>query len=263
MNAEDEQVSVLVELGMTATQAKIYLSLAKSKSLTAHAIASSAKIARPDVYRILPMLEEAGFVERVIASPLEFHAISIEKCIASLMQKRIMKTAELQQKTLVLTKNFSRKPENDEIDEKFEFLLIPNKEAIYAKAEKMIRNSQEHICFLGLQKRMRSWLSSYLPHLKAALARNVDCRMIMQKTENVDLDGTLKILGKYSNFHVRWISKEPEAGFSVWDKKEVLISTSTIDTMFPFPTLWSSNKAIVALSQNYFEFLWQKAEDDL
>ena len=62
MNAEDEQVSVLVELGMTATQAKIYLSLAKSKSLTAHAIASIAKIARPDVYRILPMLEEAGLL---------------------------------------------------------------------------------------------------------------------------------------------------------------------------------------------------------
>ena len=33
MNVEDKQVSVLVELGMTATQAKVYLSLAKSRSL--------------------------------------------------------------------------------------------------------------------------------------------------------------------------------------------------------------------------------------
>lgn len=263
MNTVDEQASVLVELGMTDTQAKIYLALAKSKSLTAHAIANIAKIARPDVYRILPMLEEAGLVERIIARPLEFHAVPIEKCISSLMQKRIMKTAELQQKTLVLARNFSRKPENEEIDDKFEFILIPTKEAIYAKAEKMIRNAQEHICFLGLQKRMSSWLSNYSPHLEAALARKVDCRMIMPKTENINRDGTLKILGKYSNFHLRLISKEPEVGFSVWDKKEVLISTSAIDTPFPFPTLWSSNKAIVALSQNYFEFLWQKAEDSL
>ena len=72
MSVKEEQISILEELGLTATQAKIYLSLAKSKSLTAHAIANIAKIARPDVYRILPMLEEAGLVERVIASPLNF-----------------------------------------------------------------------------------------------------------------------------------------------------------------------------------------------
>ena len=86
---------------------------------------------------------------------------------------------------------------------------------------------------------MSSWLSNYSPHLEAALARKVDCRIIMPKTENINMDETLKIFGKYSNFHLRLISKEPEAGFSVWDKKEVLISTSAIDTPFPFPTLWS------------------------
>ena len=66
MSVKDDQISILEELGMTTTQPKIYLSLAKSKSLNAHAIANIAKIARPDVYRIMPMLEDAGFVERVI-----------------------------------------------------------------------------------------------------------------------------------------------------------------------------------------------------
>ena len=98
-----------------------------------------------------------------------------------------MKTAELQQKTLVLAKAFSRTPENEEIDEKFELILIPSKEAIYEKAEKMIRNTQE-ICFLGLRKRMSSWLSHYSPHLEKALARKVDCRIIMPKTENIKTD---------------------------------------------------------------------------
>jgi sugar-specific transcriptional regulator TrmB len=135
MSFEDEQISVLVELGMSVTQAKIYLSLAKSKSLTAHAIASIAKIARPDVYRILPMLEEAGFVERVIASPLEFHAIPVNMCISILIQKRIMKTAELQKKSSILEKNFSRNSENDEVDEKFEFMLFPIR-MLYTKKRK-------------------------------------------------------------------------------------------------------------------------------
>jgi sugar-specific transcriptional regulator TrmB len=260
MSIKEEQISILEELGMTATQAKIYLSLAKSKSLTAHAIANIAKIARPDVYRILPMLEEAGLVERVIASPLEFHAIPIDTCVSILMEKRIMKTAELEKKTVSLITEFCRAPENEEIDEKFEITLIPTKEAIYAKAEKMIERSNTQICFLGLQKRMNSWLSQYSDHLEKGLARNVNIKIIMPKIQNTKPNKTLKKIRKYPNFQLKLTSKEPEAGFSVWDKKEVLISTSATDTPFPFPTLWSRNKAIVALAQNYFDLLWKEAK---
>jgi sugar-specific transcriptional regulator TrmB len=262
MSVKDEQISILEELGMTATQAKIYLSLAKSKCLTAHAIANIAKIARPDVYRVLPLLEEAGLVERVISSPIEFHAIPIDACISILMQKRIMKTAELHKKTLSLSKEFCRKPENEEIDEKFEFLLIPNKTAIYKKAENMITNVQEQICFLGLQKRVESWLLQYSPLLETALARNVNIKVIMPKTRKIKPNEALKKMGKYPNFQLKFILNEPESGFSVWDKKEVLITTSAVDTPFPHPTLWSRNKAIVALSQNYFDLLWQKQNEE-
>jgi sugar-specific transcriptional regulator TrmB len=259
MSSEDEQISVLVDLGMSITQAKIYLSLAKSKSLTAHAIANVAKIARPDVYRILPLLEDAGFVERVIASPFEFHAIPVNMCISILMQKRIMKTAELKKKSSILEKNFCRKSENDEVDEKFEFMLIPNKDAIYKKAEKMIKNTVDSLCFLCLQKRMSSWLSHYSPQLEAALAKKISCKIIMPENGNTNMDALFKIMRKYHNLELKWISAEPEAGFSVWDKKEVLISTSAIDTPFPFPTLWSRNKAMVALLQNYFDLLWKES----
>jgi hypothetical protein len=66
---------------------------------------------------------------------------------------------------------------------------------------------------------------------------NVKCRIIMPKTGKIKKDGTLKMMTKYPNFELKLISKEPESGFSVWDKKEVLISTSAVDTPFPFPTI--------------------------
>jgi hypothetical protein len=48
----------------------------------------------------------------------------------------------------------------------------------------MINNAQEQICFLGIQKRIDSWLSQYYPHLEIALARNVNIKIIMPKIEN-------------------------------------------------------------------------------
>ena len=259
-NISDEDISTLTELGLTVSQAKIYLSLAKAKNLTAQAISTTSKVARPDVYRVLVQLNEDGLVERIISKPQEFHAISVEKCVSKLIQRRIIKTEELAQKALKLIEDLKHDTANEEPNEKFEFIVIPNKDALYAKTEKMLSNTQERICFMGLTKRIFSWLSNYSPILEEALVRKVDCRMIMPQPETKHSLAPLKTLEKYSNFVLRLISGSPKAVFSVWDRKEALISTSTVDTQFPVPTLWSNNKGIVDLSQDYFEFLWQKAE---
>jgi sugar-specific transcriptional regulator TrmB len=260
VNSSDEDVSTLAELGLTVSQAKVYLSLAKAKNLTAQAISTISKVARPDVYRILVQLQEAGLVEKMMTKPEESHAIPIGKCVSILMQRRIRKTEELQKKALTLAQSLRRKTASEEPNEKFEFMLIHNRDAVYAKAEKMLTSAQECICFLGLTRRMFSWLSNCSPILEEALVRKVDCRMIMPQPETNHGLAPLKTLGKYSNFVLRLISGSPKAAFSVWDRKEVLITTSTVDTPFPASTLWSNNKGIVDLSQDYFEFLWQKAE---
>jgi hypothetical protein len=107
---------------------------------------------------------------------------------------------------------------------------------------------------------MVTWLSNYCSLFEEALSRKVDCRMIIPHAEKQQIDKPLKDLSNYSDFALRTIEGEPKAGFSVWDRKEILISTSTTDTPYPHPTLWSNNKVIVDLSQDYFEFLWEKAK---
>lgn len=261
MKSSDEYISTLAELGLSISQAKVYLSLAKSRSLKAHEISSISGVDRPDVYRVLLQLEEAGLVEKIISKPEEFHAISIEKCVSNLIQRRIMKTAELQEKALTLTQNFKRITENEELAAEFQFILIPNRGAVYAKAEKMIKSVQKIVCFMALRRRMIAWASNYSPLLEEALTRKVDFRIIMPKPKMKEhLGEPLEALMKYPNFVLRLISGSPKVGFSVWDRKEMLLSTSAIDTPFPHPTLWSNNKSVVDLSQGYFDLIWQKAQ---
>jgi hypothetical protein len=70
---------------------------------------------------------------------------------------------------------------------------------------------------------------------------------------------TLKTLGHYSNFHLKLVSETPKVAFSIYDRKEILISASTFNTPSPFPALWSNNKNIIAMAQDHFESLWRKA----
>jgi sugar-specific transcriptional regulator TrmB len=257
----DDNVSTLSELGLTTSQAKVYLSLVKSRNLKAQEISLVSGVARPDVYRVLIQLEEAGLVEKTISKPEQFHAISIEKCVSNLMQIRIAQTAELQQKAYFLTQNFQRNSEYEELSEEFQFLLIKNRDTVYIKAEKMVINAKKIICFLALRKRLIAWVSNYSPILEEALARKVVFRIIMPKPEeNENLGEPIEMLMKYPNFALKLTPESPTVGFSVWDQKEMLLSTSVIDTPFPHPTLWSNNRSIVDLSQNYFDLLWQKAQ---
>ena len=260
MEGMAEHLSTLVELGMGTSQAKVYLSLEKFDALSAQEISKESGITRPDVYRVLGELQESGFVERILAKPERFRSISVDTVVSSLMQKRIRKTAELHERAIRLTGAFMKSGVRKHSIEGFHFVLIPARAGVYVKAEKMLRDVQDCTCFLGLRRRMIAWLSSYLPLVEEALRRKVDCRMIMPEAKNMQIDKPFKLLRKYQNFTIRTILAEPKAGFSVWDNKEILLSTSTTDTPFPSPTLWSDNKATVDLCQDYFEHLWNDAK---
>jgi sugar-specific transcriptional regulator TrmB len=257
-----EASSTLTELGLNASQARAYLALAKNGIMNAHEISKASNIARPHVYTIMAELEEAGLVVTIIGSPELFQAISIEEAISILLKRRITKTADLQEKAAKLTMNFKNSQSSITPKENIQFMLIPKRDAVYAKAEKMLTKAQENIAFLCLTKRMISWLSVYQSGFEAALARKVDCRVIMPKPEpGVDTWKPINALISYHNFNLRLISKDPKFEFSVWDNKEVLFTTSPIDTAVPATTLWSNNRGLVDLCTEHFDCIWNEAEE--
>jgi hypothetical protein len=112
-----------------------------------------------------------------------------------------------------------------------------------------------------LTRRMIAWLSDCLPIFEEALTRKVDCRVIMpQPEQKTGIWKSLKNLNKYKTFELRLIPKEPKFGFSIWDKKEILMTTSPVNSPTPAKTLWSNNKGLVDLCQEHFCCIWKKAE---
>jgi HTH-type transcriptional regulator, sugar sensing transcriptional regulator len=263
-NDLNEQVLTLTELGLSTTQAKIYLALVKTKSQTAQAISVLSTVSRPDVYRVLNQLQEVGLVEKIIAKPEEFRAIPIEEGVSILLQRRITKTRELQNRSLKLVQSVNQKLESSEATEeqgRREFVFIPSKNSAYARSERLLRGIQESLYFVGLTKSMSAWLTQYSPEMEAALSRGIDCRMILPASPaNKKFWAPFEKMRKYPNFKVRSISGAPTAGFSIWDKKEILITTTYADTPLSAATLWSNNKGLIELCADYFECLWQKTK---
>ncbi|HYA78165.1 MAG TPA: helix-turn-helix domain-containing protein [Verrucomicrobiae bacterium] len=259
MNLSEKNVSTLIELGLSPSQARVYLSLLKSNNLTAETLNKISGVTRPDVYRVLNELEKAGLAEKIISKPERFHAIAAEDCVSTLLERKIVKTNQLKKNALKLIQVFQDNNESGETEENFGFAFISEKSATFSKIKKMFRNSQKHICYLGMERRTPVFLSNCIPTLEEAFTREVECRMILPKSQN-GLCETWKRLGKYSNFDLRLMPKRTETAFCVVDQNEILIATSALDLPPASPALWSNNHCIIDLCLEHFECLWLKAE---
>ena len=62
----DENTDLLLGLGLTLNQAKVYLAVIKLEKTTVGQVANFSKVRREDVYRILPSLEKMGLIERLL-----------------------------------------------------------------------------------------------------------------------------------------------------------------------------------------------------
>lgn len=83
-----QAVATLSDLGLTTTQAKVYLTLVKSESSTIETISNLSKVARTDLYRITHELEKKGLVERILANPTQFKPIPLAECLPVLLQRK-------------------------------------------------------------------------------------------------------------------------------------------------------------------------------
>jgi len=258
----EDDYQTFKELGLSYSQTKVYQLLASTGALTAGEVARITRIARPHVYGILAELEEAGLLSTVIGQPERFQAINIVDGISVLLGQRLRKTAEIQKKAAKLIQNFKVNQLIVEAEATSEFVLVRKRDAIYLKSKKMLENAEKSIFFLHQTRRMISWLSECLPEFEKALAREVECKVIIPKPEvNVDIWKKFKELTKYPNLAIKLIPKETRFGLSVWDNKEILLTTSSYDSPKKEARLWSNNIDLVSLCKEHFEFIWRKAKD--
>jgi len=80
--------------GLTANQAKVYITLVAVEPASASELSTFSGIRREEVYRLLPVLVEMGMVTKQLGSPLRYSAVPPENAIHQLMKFKIEKATE-------------------------------------------------------------------------------------------------------------------------------------------------------------------------
>ena len=87
---------MLMKLGLTQNESKIYLYLNKNGSTIARDVAQNQKIRRTQIYHLLTALQNKGIVTLISDTPAKFEGIEFEKVLDILINYKQKRIEELQ-----------------------------------------------------------------------------------------------------------------------------------------------------------------------
>jgi sugar-specific transcriptional regulator TrmB len=259
----ERNIKTLNQLGLTVNQARAYLALVKLGSASAKEISKVSNIAQQDIYRVMPLLQKLGLVERLVASPNLFKPNSPEHGLSVLLRNREKENSILHEESTRLIEELSqRTASTDDRQDVAQFSIISGKKTILMKSRKAITEARESICVLTPWKQSAKNTRHFLALSKRALSRQVEIRFILYLPEE-EADVFLKMmphLREDSRLRARFIFKEKPVTFSVFDREQVFFATQK-GSLGDAAILWSTNTNFATFSQNYFDMLWETAQE--
>ncbi len=248
---------LLIRLGLTGSQAKVYPALARLGTANAGTISKKSGVARADIYKIMPKLENIGIVERIVSVPIRFKAKSPIQCVSILIDRRKNEIDDLETKSKVLAEQFERNNKNEAFEQEGQFIMIPPKQANLRKRLTLIRNAVHSIDSITTGRRLQTVPLALFDETTTALRRGVKIRVISEKPEDVrEVPEMINRFRVWCDYELRYSTGWPPAVLSIFDKKETLITVSAEALPGESPALWTNNTSMVGMLQKYFENLW-------
>jgi sugar-specific transcriptional regulator TrmB len=260
--SNDENTGLLLGLGLSLNQARVYLAILKLEKTTVGQVAKLSKVRREDVYRILPSLEKMGLIERLLGKPTEIRATLISDALTSLVSEEKKRSDErltgMRSKVQKLSlKDWKQPPPGEESI----YILIAEKNAILAKTSDLIRNSKKEVALIADKGQIIPVLAHFSDECKEAMKKGAQIRLLFEG-DSPDIllkEKVKKLIGSIS-VQVKFYRKTLNH-FIMSDDKEALITTSKESGLGESPSLWANNSNLIGVLRTGFESDWEKAED--
>jgi HTH-type transcriptional regulator, sugar sensing transcriptional regulator len=262
LEPKEETFQALLDLGLTSVQAKVLLALSKLGEATIKNTANTSKLARQEIYRAVNELQNAGFIEKILTSPVRFRPIPLSEILSILLQRKVNKIEELQMRTGRLLKNSEvDKKMSPPPDEEPKFILLPTNEAFIRATQNAMNKGKHSIVGTYTWKGLLINFESYTTQFKYVLRKGVQIRIIAEKPKDVkEFPKAVNDLTKNSLFKIRYTENALDVLYWVLDNREVSILTVPPSTMSKDSLwMWSNSIPLVSAMQGYFEACWNKA----
>jgi sugar-specific transcriptional regulator TrmB len=260
----NDAVKNLRDLGLTYTQARIYLAVLSENPCTFCRISKLTEVPRSEVYREAIYLEQAGLVEKSLSRPTTVKAMPVEIALKNFVEWKKRENEEHISKLDSALNEFVRcnRPLvkcNREIGpDKVEFSLISKRQAIIAKTKSMLEEAEEEVFLRYSPRKMCALLNFCDGSFNAALKKGVYIGLMTRNGAlNDGLTRTIQAMTDVDDgtLDVRCASRI-SFGLTITDKKQILVETATDDSFSDKPMLWTNNQILLPILYQDFLKVW-------
>jgi len=217
--SENELGKILETLGLSSTEARAYLELARGGSLSASETAKKSKIARPEAYEVLKKLEGKGFVRQVLGTPARYEPVDPLELRNRILQeeRKRYNSIEAGMSKILEVWPFLRAMHVPE-SHLPRTATLRGRKNIAAVLETMLQGAQESVNICTTKRGLLTAMQENFPEIgKKLRARGVDVRMLIDESSLRELASNLLP----QTIEVR-ISKGPKARYYIIDDREIL-----------------------------------------
>lgn len=255
--AQDEPIQILINLGLTFLQTKVYITLAKSGASTGRTTAKKAHVASQDVYRILNELQEKGLVEKIVTKPAMYKATPFKEGVSVLLQNKKEEYLKIETQAKMVNDFSFENINSDTMQEKLHFIIDSEYTLIKKAHEKMAEMAKKSIDIIVPLRMDRTMVFRDWSFLETAARRGVKIRIITQKANGESSTRNSKTLSEDLLFEHGYLSEfSIPFGIHIFDKQEMTFSLSEK----PVPGMRTDNPNVIKLAEAYFENMWTKAQ---
>jgi sugar-specific transcriptional regulator TrmB len=259
----EEDVQSMVRAGLTYSQARIYLTLVIIGRTSTKTISQTARVDPANTQRVLLSLQKLCLVNRIIGNPNLYEAIPIKDGVRLLLERKAGDYAEVVRATNFLAEHFEGLSQQPPEVENNIFVIVPPKTAYVNMSISNFNKAKETIDLISTQKRSAQSKDYYRQAQTKALERGVRIRQIKEKPSDLKETNQSSNRREFPNLHKKVVQELPKVVGGIFDDKIATFLIYPNANYMESPCLLTNHPGFILMYRNYFDKLWEKAEDDL
>ncbi|MEO9364940.1 MULTISPECIES: TrmB family transcriptional regulator [Candidatus Nitrosocaldus] len=138
-------IRVLLDLGLTLNEAKVYVYLAKTGYRKAIEIAENIGIPRTETYQILNRLQSRGLVIATMEHPVRYAAVEFNDLLKTMINVSMERLKEFDRRREEILQVWNNLPEfaKTSCDDKDRFQILEGRDNVYARISSMVADAGE------------------------------------------------------------------------------------------------------------------------
>lgn len=237
----------LHELGLTAYETAVYLSLVERGVMVAADVSETANVPFSKVYEVLNSLERKGWIDVERGRPSRYFARAPSEALEA--ARRVF-DENMQGWTRTFEEELLPLYERRELREKPDIWILRGETSVVAKLQEMVGKARREV-MVAAPIFVRDLAEKALPLLASSSLGDVKVLlMVAGKLEDWGLEklvGTVEMRGRDNLF----------GGGVIVDGEEALLFLGEEDK--PSLVIWSNHVGLVKFAKDYFRYLWESA----